>query len=105
MPRMPVGGAEVHEYRLHKPGGLWRHRRYVQRPFQLFYAETQNVWSECIRETIRIGMDESRIEERRDLLCDETFQYKVELHVRATAHMFKHCHRSEIECALLLGSR
>jgi hypothetical protein len=79
VPQMPLGGAEVHEYRLHKPGGLWRHQRYVQRPFQLFYAEAQNVWSESIRETIKIGMDESRVEERRDLLCDETLQYKVAL--------------------------
>ena len=79
MPRMPVGGTEVQEYRcmLMLACGLWRHRRYVQKPFQLFYAEAQNVWSESIRETIRIGMDESRIQERRDLLCDETLQYKV----------------------------
>jgi hypothetical protein len=77
VPRMPAGGSELQEYRLHKPFGLWRHRRYVQRPFQLFFAETHNVWSERIRETIEISMDESCVEERRALLSEETLQYKV----------------------------
>ena len=76
-PRMPAGGTELHEYRLHSPGCLWRHRRYVQRPFQLFFAEAQNEWSGCIRRTLDIGMDDSYVEKRRAILADETKQYKV----------------------------
>jgi len=77
LPRMPTGGTELHEYRLHAPWGLWRHHRHVQRPFELFFAGAQNVWSENIRQTIQIGMGESQVEARRALLSDETFQYKV----------------------------
>ena len=71
---------ELYEYRLHNPGRLWRHQRYVQRPFQLFYAEAQNVWSENIRRTIQVGMGDHCVDRRRALLADETFQYKV-MHV------------------------
>jgi hypothetical protein len=74
---MPAGGTELHEYRLHSPGCLWRHRRYVQRPFQLFFAETQNEWSGCIRRTLQIGMGDSYVVQRRAMLADETKQYKV----------------------------
>ena len=77
LPRMPAAGSELHEYRLHSPGCLWRHRRYVQRPFQLFFAEAQNEWSERIRQTLEIGMGDSLVEKRRALLADETLQYKV----------------------------
>ena len=76
-PRMPAGGTELHEYRLHSPGCLWRHRRYVQRPFQLFFAEAQNEWSWCIRRTLQIGMGDSYVVQRRAMLADETKQYKV----------------------------
>ena len=89
VPGMPGGGGELSEFRLHKPWALWRHRRYVQRPFQLFFAEAHNVWSERIRETIEISMDESCVEERRALLCDETLQYK-ELYGRLMARVFEY---------------
>lgn len=76
-PRMPAAGTEMYEYRLHSPGCLWRHRRYVQRPFQLFFAEAQNEWSGCIRRTLQIGMGDSYVVQRRAMLADETKQYKV----------------------------
>lgn len=107
MPLMPTGGIDgtgctLLEYRMHNPWGLWRHQRYVQRPFQLFFAEAHNVWSERIRETIAIGMDRSedpvkkgneeplkKQQRRRDLLSDETRQYK-ELYGTLMARVFEY---------------
>eukprot|EP00802_Teleaulax_amphioxeia_P007325 Tamp_07331.p1 GENE.Tamp_07331~~Tamp_07331.p1 ORF type:complete len:744 (-),score=213.43 Tamp_07331:291-2393(-) len=86
---MPAAGSELHEYRLHSPGCLWRHRRYVQRPFQLFFAEAQNEWSERIRQTLEIGMGDSLVEKRRALLADETLQYK-ELYATLMSRVFEY---------------